>query len=212
MKNGARSEGSTFESKNAARPPRPALTSVYLCAGCQHPMNYDPIADVYFARGRAVVERAIIAVDEVCLNCSRPPTSAERDEFVKKDLELRLLRAAVAKAEGAPQESPAVPAVRQKNPTAEKMLLTKRAAVRALGIDRAKFYELIREGRIAVVEINGRERIARSEIERIMLQGVPSADARSTRYRATRKSPRRSSRGRGASAGSQGDAIRALKV
>jgi excisionase family DNA binding protein len=54
-----------------------------------------------------------------------------------------------------------------------KELLSKRAVAKLLGVDRATTLEtLIRAGRIRTVEVGGRPRIPRAELERVLVAGV----------------------------------------
>lgn len=69
--------------------------------------------------------------------------------------------------------NPAVPARQQRKGRAE--LLSKKEAARRLGVDRTTTLEkFIASGRLKTVEINGRVRIPRTEVERILSEGVPT--------------------------------------
>ncbi|WP_242394820.1 helix-turn-helix domain-containing protein [Anaeromyxobacter oryzisoli] len=74
---------------------------------------------------------------------------------------------------------------------AAKELLSKRAAARMLGVDRGTtLEELVRDGRLRTVDVGGRPRIPRSELERVLAAGVPQAEAKTRRASRTRKATR----------------------
>jgi excisionase family DNA binding protein len=56
-------------------------------------------------------------------------------------------------------------------------LLTRRDAAKRLGVARADLDAWIAEGRVKAVDIKGRVRVSRTELERIQREGVPRAAA-----------------------------------
>lgn len=121
--------------------------------------------------------------------------------------ELRELRVAQAR-----------PAPRQRASRPDRRLWTIRATAAALGIDRARLYDLIRAGAIRTVPAGGgRQRIPLEELQRIEREGLPDADcvtAARPRRRRSASSRRKAAGGRPAAIGigSAADQIRALKV
>jgi excisionase family DNA binding protein len=63
-----------------------------------------------------------------------------------------------------------------------KELLSKRAAAKFLGVDRGTTLEqLIRDGRLRTVDVGGRPRIPRTELDRVLADGVPRAEPKARR-------------------------------
>lgn len=101
------SANDSVPSSRAFRSPTP---SAYLCSGCRHGDNFDQVSQMFFARGVLVQDRAILTPAELCANCGESPLQTEIDACIKADLGRRLLRAAVAKAEGVGVRSKVGPA------------------------------------------------------------------------------------------------------
>ncbi|MDY7225778.1 helix-turn-helix domain-containing protein [Hyalangium rubrum] len=79
-----------------------------------------------------------------------------------------------------------VPTRRQRKAGAE--LLSKKAAAHLLGVDRATTLEkFIATGQIKTVEIDGRVRIPREEVERVINEGLPTAGPQRSKTRRASK-------------------------
>ena len=52
------------------------------------------------------------------------------------------------------------------------------AGAKALGVRRGDLLAWVAEGRVRTVEVDGKERIPRSEVERIQKEGVPERKSR----------------------------------
>lgn len=136
-------------------------------------------------------------LDVRCVECGFPAHADAVDELVRRVIAVQQLS-----APSAPQT------VVKSGRTDRRLMVPLREAVRLLGVDRPVLYAWIDDGRIRVVEVNGRRRIPRSEIDRIARDGLGTAAARN------RAKGRRSTKPRSktAVAGSPGAAIRALKL
>ena len=75
--------------------------------------------------------------------------------------------------------------------TADRLLFTRRQVAIRLGVRRADVSTWVKDGRLRTVEIDGRERIPFSEIERVLRDGIPRKDEPVKRNRASEatKSP-----------------------
>jgi excisionase family DNA binding protein len=85
---------------------------------------------------------------------------------------------------------PTVPTVPTRQPRKSGSgLLSKKAAARLLGVDRATTLEdWLSTGRIKAVNLDGRVRIPRAEVERVINEGIP--DATGPQRPRTRPSPK----------------------
>ena len=109
--------------------------------------------------------------DVICSTCSSPLTLKERqvEVFYALALEERRMNAFNARAGPKKQTTEA---------------FTMRAASRALGIDRNRtLKDLVKNGQLSTIVVNGRPRISRAEIERYLAQG----DSVASSERAPRK-------------------------
>jgi excisionase family DNA binding protein len=71
---------------------------------------------------------------------------------------------------------------------AAKELLSKRAAAKLLGVDRGTTLEqMIADGRLRTVDVGGRPRVPRAELERVLAAGLPRAEPRARRAPRARK-------------------------
>lgn len=64
---------------------------------------------------------------------------------------------------------------------------SRRQAAKLLGIRRASVSAAVEDGRIRTVDVDGRERIPQSEIDRIMVEGLPKAGERKQRRKPVTK-------------------------
>lgn len=64
---------------------------------------------------------------------------------------------------------------------------SRRQAAKLLGIRRASVSAAVEDGRIRTVDVDGRERIPQSEIDRIMVDGLPKAGERKPRRKPATK-------------------------
>lgn len=108
-----------------------------------------------------------------CVECRKAMEPEERAVEVNRHLLARLSAGSGFLALPVPTASP-VPAHQQRK--ASSGLLSKKAAASLLGVDRATtLEEWISTGRIKVVDLDGRVRIPRAEVERVINEGLPES-------------------------------------
>ncbi|HEX8820369.1 MAG TPA: helix-turn-helix domain-containing protein [Archangium sp.] len=120
-----------------------------------------------------------------CVECHKVMEPEERAVEVNRHLLARLSEGSALPVLPVPTVSP-VPGRQQRK--ASSGLLSKKEAARRLGVDRATtLAQFITSGRIKTVDVNGRQRIPVSEIERILSEGLPATGPQPSR---SRRAPR----------------------
>jgi len=121
-----------------------------------------------------------------CVECRKAIEPEERAVEVNRHLLARLRAGSGLPVLPVPAVSPA-PARQQRK--ASSGLLSKKEAARLLGVDRATTLEdWLSTGRIKAVDLDGRVRIPRAEVERIINEGLPGATG--PQRPRTRRAPR----------------------
>lgn len=145
-------------------------------------------------------------LDDLCGRCDQPLSAEERKVEVQR-LTLAFLAGRAPSVTTMPM--PTEPNVPGRQPRkAGSGLLSKKAAARLLGVDRATtLEEWISTGRIKVVDLDGRVRIPRVEVERVISEGIPNATG--SQPSRSRRSPRAAT---SRPSNSPGEEIRKLKL
>lgn len=151
-------------------PMYPARPDGWVCRACTEWWEWHPY--------RPPTEQEL---DEPCVKCRKSLDAAERAVEVNRHLLARLNARPSPLAAPIPS-APTAPARQQRKTGSE--LLSKKAAARRLGVDRATTLEgLIASGHIKTVPFKNGVRIPVAEVERILNEGIPPMDASRPRAR-----------------------------